>query len=172
MRTALTIAGSDPTGGAGLQADLQTFAAHRVRGVSAVTAIAVQTLTALVRVEPLAADLVAAQIDAALADRGADATKIGMLATCAIVEAVADAIERHHLTNVVIDPVMTATVGGALLDPAGRRTSCATGCWRSGTVVTPNIVEAPRRSRGSRFGTRPISSRPRADSSISARARR
>ena len=85
MRTALTIAGSDPSGGAGIQGDLKTFAAHGVFGTSAITAITVQNTLGVTRVVALAADLVAAQIDAVISDLGADATKIGMLANAGLV---------------------------------------------------------------------------------------
>src|SRR5690348_14399274 len=105
MRTALAIAGSDSGGGAGIQADLLTFAAHGVFGLTAVTAITAQSSERVDRVVPLASDLVAAQIDIVVSDFGAGATKIGMLATAPIADAVADAIERHGLANVVLDTV-------------------------------------------------------------------
>ena len=93
MRTALTIAGSDSGGGAGIQADLKTFAAHGVFGTSAITAVTAQNTLGVVAWQALPADLVTAQIEAVAGDIGADAVKIGMLATAAIVEAVAAAIE-------------------------------------------------------------------------------
>ena len=117
MRTALTIAGSDSSGGAGIQADLKTFAAHGVFGLSAITAITAQNTLGVLRAEPLTPDLVAAQIDAVAADLPIHATKIGMLANAAIIEGVAAAIERHRLPHVVLDPVMIAKSGAALLDP-------------------------------------------------------
>ena len=116
MRTALTIAGSDSSGGAGIQADLKTFAAHGVFGTSAITAVTAQNTLGVTRVETLSPDMVAAQIDAVATDIPADATKIGMLSTAGIVEAVAAAIERHQLTNVVLDTVMVAKSGARLLD--------------------------------------------------------
>src|SRR5881394_1257792 len=94
MRTGLTIAGSDPSGGAGIQADLKTFAAFGVYGASAITAITVQSTKGVDGVAPLSADLVTAQIEALAGDLDIAATKIGMLATSAIVEAVAAAIEE------------------------------------------------------------------------------
>ena len=116
----LTIAGSDPSGGAGLQADLRTFAALGVWGTSAVTAITVQDGRRVSRVEPLEAGLVAAQVEAALSDPGADAVKTGMLATGAIVEAVASVLRAARSTRLVVDPVLAATSGTPLLDAEGR----------------------------------------------------
>src|SRR5512143_1138857 len=97
MRTALTIAGSDPGGGAGIQADLKTFAAYGVYGASAVTAITVQNTLGVEAIAPLSADLVTAQMEAIAGDLDVRATKIGMLATAAIVEAVAAAITALDL---------------------------------------------------------------------------
>jgi hydroxymethylpyrimidine/phosphomethylpyrimidine kinase len=141
MRTALTIAGSDPSGGAGIQADLKTFAALGVYGTSAITALTVQNTRGVTRVEPVAAELVAAQIDAIVADLGADAVKLGMLANAAIVLAVADAIARHALERVVADPVMAATGGHILLDAQGR-VAFRERLMPLAAVVTPNALEA------------------------------
>src|SRR4051794_23387979 len=102
MRTGLTIAGSDPSGGAGIQADLKTFAAFGVYGASVITAVTVQSTKGVEGVAPLSADLVTAQIEAIAADLAIDAVKIGMLATAAIVEAVAAAIEELDLPLVVV----------------------------------------------------------------------
>ena len=151
MRTALTIAGSDSGGGAGLQADLKTFAAHGVYGLTAITAVTAQNTEQVAAVLPLPPDLVAAQIDVVVADFGAAATKIGMLATAAIVEAVAAAIERHGLANVVLDTVMIAKGGAALLEDD------AIAVMRSrlfplASVITPNIPEAARLT-GQRIAT-------------------
>jgi hydroxymethylpyrimidine/phosphomethylpyrimidine kinase len=116
MQTALTIAGSDSGGGAGIQADLKTFEAHGVFGTTAITAITAQNTLGVTRVHALAPDLVVAQIDAVIADLGAHATKIGMLANAEIATAVADALRRHQLMHVVLDPVMVAKGGAPLLD--------------------------------------------------------
>ncbi len=116
MRTALTIAGSDSSGGAGIQADLKTFAAHDVFGMTALTALTAQNTTGVRRVMPVPPDMVAAQIDAVVEDIRPHATKIGMLATHAIIDVVADAIARHALRNVVLDTVMVAKGGARLLD--------------------------------------------------------
>jgi hydroxymethylpyrimidine/phosphomethylpyrimidine kinase len=141
MHTALTIAGSDSGGGAGIQADLKTFAAHGVFGTSAITAVTAQNSLGIALAVALAPELVVAQIDAVVSDFGADAVKIGMLSTADIVVAVADALVRHQLTNIVLDPVMVATSGESLLDAS------ATGLLRSrllplAAVVTPNTAEA------------------------------
>src|ERR1700680_4045754 len=111
MRTALTIAGSDPSGGAGIQADLKTFAAFGLYGVSAITAITVQSTLGVEAVAPLSADLVSAQIEAVAGDLTIHATKIGMLGTAAIVEPVAAAIEELDLPLVVVDPILVSTSG-------------------------------------------------------------
>jgi hydroxymethylpyrimidine/phosphomethylpyrimidine kinase len=111
MRTALTIAGSDSSGGAGIQADLKTFAAFGVYGASAITAVTAQSTKGVEAIAPLPADLVTAQIEAVAGDLAIHATKIGMLATAAIVEAVAAAIEELELALVVVDPVLVSTSG-------------------------------------------------------------
>jgi len=141
MRTALTIAGSDSSGGAGIQADLKTFAAFGLYGASAITAITVQSTKGVEAVAPLAADLVTAQIEAVAGDLALHATKIGMLATAAIVEAVAAAIEELELPLVVLDPVLVSTSGERLLDPDGVQTLCME-LMPLARVVTPNIPEA------------------------------
>src|SRR5437867_3266774 len=141
MRIALTIAGSDPGGGAGIQADLKTFAALGVDGASAITAITVQNTMGVEAVAPLTADLVTAQIEAIAGDLSIDATKIGMLATAAIVEAVAAAIAELELPLVVVDPVLVSSNGERLLDEDGVQALCAELLPRA-RVVTPNIPEA------------------------------
>jgi hydroxymethylpyrimidine/phosphomethylpyrimidine kinase len=141
MHHVLTIAGSDSGGGAGIQADLKTFAAHGVYGASAITAITAQNTARVVAVHVLPPAMVSAQIDAVAADMRLDAVKTGMLATAAIVDAVAAALVRWRLPHVVVDPVMVAKSGDSLLDEdaivavRGRLLPlCA--------VVTPNRREA------------------------------
>jgi hydroxymethylpyrimidine/phosphomethylpyrimidine kinase len=141
MATALTIAGSDPSGGAGIQADLKTFAAFGVYGASAITAITVQNTLGVDGVAPLSADLVTAQIEAIAGDLELHATKIGMLASAAIVEAVAAAIAELELPLVVVDPVLVASSGDRLLDEDGVHALRAELLPRA-RVVTPNIPEA------------------------------
>jgi len=141
MRTALTIAGSDPSGGAGIQADLKTFAAFGVYGASALTAVTVQSTRGVDGVAPLSADLVTAQIEALAGDLDIAATKIGMLATGAIVEAVAAAIEELELPLVVLDPVLVSSSGSRLLDDDGVA-ALREALIPLARVVTPNIPEA------------------------------
>ena len=141
MPIALTIAGSDPSGGAGIQADLKTFAAFDVYGASAITAITVQSTRGVESVTPLEADLVSAQIEEIAGDLAIDATKIGMLATAAIVEAVAAAIKELELPLVVVDPVLVSTSGTRLLDDDGVR-SLGRELMPLARVVTPNLPEA------------------------------
>ena len=141
MRTALTIAGSDSGGGAGIQADLKTFAAHGVYGTSAITAVTAQNTLGVMAWQALPADLVTAQIEAIASDIGADAVKTGMLANAAIVEAVAAAIESLELPLVVVDPVMIAKGGDRLLEEeavAAMRTQLLPRAH----IVTPNVPEA------------------------------
>ncbi len=141
MRTALTIAGSDSGGGAGIQADLKTFAAHGVYGTSAITALTAQNTVAVTAVHVAPAAFVVAQIEAVLADLGCDAAKTGMLATADIVSAVAAAVTRLAIPNLVVDPVMVAKSGDHLLAEnavmAVRRELLP-----AARVVTPNIPEA------------------------------
>ena len=141
MRTALTIAGSDSSGGAGIQADLKTFAALGVYGTSAVTSVTAQNTMGVIATSPLSADLVTAQIEAVAGDIAVHATKTGMLATAAIVEAVAAAIDALDLPLVVVDPVMVSTSGARLLDDDGIEMLKVELLPRA-LVVTPNIPEA------------------------------
>lgn len=141
MRHALTIAGSDSGGGAGIQADLKTFAAFGVYGVSAITAVTAQNTRDVTAIAPLPADLVRAQIDAIASDVRVDATKIGMLASAAIVQAVAAAIEELTLPRIVLDPVMVSSSGQRLLDEDGVRALRFELLPRA-CVITPNIPEA------------------------------
>jgi hydroxymethylpyrimidine/phosphomethylpyrimidine kinase len=141
MRVALTIAGSDPGGGAGIQADLKTFAAFGVYGVSAIAAVTVQNTLGVEAVAPLSADLVTSQIEAIAGDFSIDATKTGMLATAAIVEAVAATIAELDLPLVVVDPVLVSTSGERLLD-ADAVQAMITELLPRARVVTPNVPEA------------------------------
>jgi hydroxymethylpyrimidine/phosphomethylpyrimidine kinase len=141
MHTALTIAGSDSGGGAGIQADLKTFAAHGVYGASAITAVTAQNTLGVMAALPLPADIVAAQIEAVAGDIGIHAAKTGMLATAAIVEAVAAAIETLEIPLVVVDPVMVAKSGAPLLADEAVAT-VKSELLRRAHVVTPNVMEA------------------------------
>ena len=149
--SALTIAGSDSSGGAGIQADLKTFAALGIYGTSAITAITAQNTVGVIEMLPLSADFVTAQIEAVAGDITLHATKTGMLATAAIVEAVAAAIEALDLPLVVVDPVMISKSGARLLDDDGIQVLRAELLPRC-AVVTPNIPEAEVLS-GRRIGS-------------------
>ena len=141
MRIALTIAGSDSGAGAGIQADLKTFAAHGVYGVSAITAVTAQNTTGVMRAEPMQADLVTAQLEAVMSDFGAHAAKTGMLANAAIVEAVAAAAQDLELPFLVVDPVIVSSSGDLLLDDEGVL-ALKKELLRRAHAVTPNIPEA------------------------------
>jgi len=141
MQTALTIAGSDSGGGAGIQADLRTFQAHGVFGTSAITAVTAQNTLGVRAVQVLDPAMVASQIDAVADDFSVAATKIGMLATSDIIRVVSLALGRYHLGPIVLDPVMVAKGGDSLLAEE------AVAALRNillprATLVTPNIPEA------------------------------
>lgn len=141
MPTVLTIAGSDSSAGAGIQADLKTFAALGVYGTSAITAVTAQNTLGVTAVHEMPPGIVAAQIDAVVTDIHPDAVKTGMLASAPIVEVVAAAIAERDLPNLVVDPVMVAKGGDRLL----REDAVA--ALREfllplATVVTPNLPEA------------------------------
>ena len=140
MHTALTIAGSDSGGGAGIQADLKTFAALGVYGTSAITAVTAQNTLGVRGWEAVSESLVVAQIEAVVEDIGADAVKIGMLATAGIVRAVERAIVRLGLRRIVIDPVMIAKGGDRLLQEDA--VTALRALLPHAHVVTPNIPEA------------------------------
>jgi hydroxymethylpyrimidine/phosphomethylpyrimidine kinase len=138
---ALTIAGSDSSGGAGIQADLKTFHALGVYGMSAVTALTAQSTQGVSGIVAIDAAFVAEQIDATVRDIPPDAVKTGMLANGAVVEAVAEAVDRHRFPALVVDPVIVATTGALLLDPSGIEGIRALLVPRA-TIVTPNAPEA------------------------------
>lgn len=138
---ALTIAGSDSGAGAGIQADLKTFAAHGVYGTTAITAVTAQNTLGVFAFDVLSPPLVRAQIDAVAADLPPRAVKTGMLATAAIVETVAAAIRDLRLPQVVVDPVMISKSGARLLDDQALAAVKAA-LLPHAAVVTPNIPEA------------------------------
>jgi hydroxymethylpyrimidine/phosphomethylpyrimidine kinase len=137
----LTIAGSDSGGGAGIQADLKTFALLGVWGMSAITSVTVQNTRGVSGVSDVPADVVAAQIRAVAGDIGVDAAKTGMLSNAAIVEAVAEAVSEARISNLVVDPVFVSKHGHPLL-----RTDAVDALRRRivplAAVVTPNLPEA------------------------------
>ena len=138
---ALTIAGSDSGGGAGIQADLKTFAAHGAYGVSAITAITAQNTQGVSDVEVLSARIVRAQIEAVAKDFDVRAAKTGMLAVASVVHVVADAVRALRIPNLVVDPVMLAKSGDALLQ-ADALDALRRALLPLATVVTPNLPEA------------------------------
>jgi hydroxymethylpyrimidine/phosphomethylpyrimidine kinase len=138
---ALTIAGSDSSGGAGIQADLKTFSALSVYGASVITALTAQNTQGVIAIHNVPADVVAAQIDAVFSDLAIGAVKIGMLSQAATIEVVGQGLGRHGAKNIVLDPVMVATSGDRLL------TADAVGALRKllipqALVLTPNLPEA------------------------------
>ncbi len=143
---ALTIAGSDSGAGAGIQADLKTFAALGVYGTSVITAITAQNTRGVTKIEELRPELVAAQIDAVIDDIGAQALKTGMLANSQIINTVAEKICEHRLKNLVVDPVMVAKGGDRLLRQDAIE-ALRTRLIPLAMVVTPNIPEAEELSR-------------------------
>ncbi|HWT14558.1 MAG TPA: bifunctional hydroxymethylpyrimidine kinase/phosphomethylpyrimidine kinase [Patescibacteria group bacterium] len=138
---ALTIAGSDSGGGAGIQADLKTFAAHRVHGLSAIAALTAQHTRGVTAVHAPPATFLRAQIDACFDDFRIGAVKLGMLATAEIIDAVADALEHAQPAAIVLDPVMVATSGAKLLEDAALD-ALRTRLVPLATLITPNIPEA------------------------------
>lgn len=145
---ALTIAGSDSSGGAGIQADLKTFTALGVYGASVITAITAQNTTGVQAVLTLPADIIAAQIASVASDLAVSAIKTGMLADSTTVETVADGLARFADVPLVVDPVMVATSGDVLLAPDAID-AVRTRLFPLATVVTPNLHEAARLLEGS-----------------------
>ncbi|WP_299415022.1 bifunctional hydroxymethylpyrimidine kinase/phosphomethylpyrimidine kinase [uncultured Sulfitobacter sp.] len=143
IRNVLTIAGSDPSGGAGIQADLKAFAANGVYGMAAITALTAQNTQGVRGVELVAPTFVQAQIDAVFADVRVDAVKIGMIATAEIALAVAKALSDHQQIPIVLDPVMVAKGGAPLLQDDAME-ALRTALVPLATVLTPNLPEAAR----------------------------
>ena len=141
MRTALTIAGSDSGAGAGIQADLKTFAAHGVYGTTAITAVTAQNTRGVVSFTEVAPELIRQQIEAVMTDLGTDAAKTGMLASAGAVEAVARAISDFDVPFLVVDPVMIAKSGDSLAANDAVE-AMKTSLLPKAFVVTPNIPEA------------------------------
>ena len=141
LPVALTIAGSDSGGGAGIQADLKTFAALGVHGTSAITAITAQNTVSVTDIFELPTRIIVAQIDAVVTDLGVEAVKTGMLASSKIIEAVANAIEAHGIRNLVVDPVMVAK-GGAKLLRDDAIDALRARLLPLAAVITPNLPEA------------------------------
>src|SRR3954447_3964340 len=143
MKTALSIAGSDSSGGAGIQADLKTFSVLGVYGMSAITAVTAQNTLGVKKVVEMEPEFVRLQIDTAAGDITADATKSGMLSSVALIEVVADCISRNKLQPYVCDPVMVAKSGDALLKPEAVDAMIKK-LFPLAAVVTPNLLEAAK----------------------------
>lgn len=137
----LTIAGSDSGGGAGIQADLKTFSALGCFGTSAITALTAQNTTGVRAIHAIPPQMLRDQIDAVVEDIGADAVKIGMLHASDIVHTVAQALERHGLTQVVLDPVMIATSGAVLIENEAVQ-ALVQALFPRALLITPNLDEA------------------------------
>jgi hydroxymethylpyrimidine/phosphomethylpyrimidine kinase len=138
---ALTIAGSDSGGGAGIQADLKTFSALGVYGASVVTALTAQNTRGVQAIHDVPPEFVAEQIDSVFSDLSVDAVKIGMLSQPAVIVAVAAGLERHGAEKIVLDPVMVATSGDRLLAPEAIETLLSVLVPKA-LIVTPNLAEA------------------------------
>lgn len=141
MKTALTIAGSDSSGGAGIQADLKTFAAHKVYGMSVITALTAQNTSGVYAIADTSAAMVSAQMEAVFCDIFPDAVKIGMVSSGDIAGAIADGLEKYKPSNIVIDPVMVSTSNAALMAD-GVHKIMADRLFPLADIITPNIPEA------------------------------
>ena len=154
---AVTIAGSDSSGGAGIQADLKTFSALGVYGASVITALTAQNTQGVRAIHDVPADFITAQIDAVFSDLEVNAVKIGMLSQTATIEAVAKGLDRHRAKNIVLDPVMIATSGDRLLAAdavAAMRASLYPACAGrdAQSARSSGVAGACSRAFGSRNG--------------------
>ena len=141
MKTALSIAGSDSSGGAGIQADLKTMTLNGVYAMSAITALTAQNTTGVLAISEVTPDFLAQQINAVFEDIRPDAVKIGMVSSSQLIEVIADRLKAYAATNVVVDPVMVATSGSRLIAEDAVATLSHT-LLPLATLVTPNIPEA------------------------------
>jgi len=141
MKRVLTIAGSDSGGGAGIQADLKTFMAFGVHGMSAITALTAQNTLGVQGIFEVSPEFVRMQIESVMTDIGADAAKTGMLSSAGIVRTVAEAVRAFRIPNLVVDPVMVARSGDPLLAEDARR-AIRDELLPLATVITPNLFEA------------------------------
>lgn len=143
MKKVLTIAGSDCSGGAGIQADLKTMTAHKVYGMSVITALTAQNTTGVYGVHDAGAEFVGAQLDCVFTDIFPDAVKIGMVSNIETIEMIADKLKAYDAKNIVIDPVMVSTSGCALMSPDAMGTLMER-LLPLGDIITPNIPEAEK----------------------------
>lgn len=159
MRTALTIAGSDPSGGAGIQADIKTMAANGIYAMGAITALTAQNTTGVYGIMEVPPEFLSAQIETAATDIPPDAVKIGMIPSRKHAEAVAGCAARLSLANIVTDPVIISTSGSSLI-PDGDVGALADALFPLSTIITPNIPEAERLSE---FGAGTIGTKARVE---------
>ncbi len=143
MKNLLTIAGSDCSGGAGIQADLKTFAAHGTFGMSVIVSVVAENTARVIDIQDVTPDMIGKQIDAVFEDIEVDGVKIGMLSTPACMRAVAEKLKQYKPKNVVVDPVMYAKNGCALMNPDAVDTLIET-IIPLADVLTPNIPEAEK----------------------------
>jgi len=143
MKTALSIAGSDCSAGAGIQADLKTMTMNGVYAMSAVTALTAQNTTGVTGICPVPPDFLEQQLDAVFTDIPPDAVKIGMVASRELIAVIARCLRRYGAKNIVVDPVMVATSGSSLIEPDAV-TALQRELFPQATVITPNIPEAER----------------------------
>ena len=141
MKTALSIAGTDPSGGAGIQADLKTITMNGVFAMSAITALVAQNTTGVQEIVEMTPEFLGQQIDAVFEDIPPDAVKTGMVASCGLIETITERLRFYRAKNIVVDPVMVATSGGRLISQEAVET-LKTHLLPLATVVTPNIPEA------------------------------
>lgn len=141
MRTVLTIAGSDCSGGAGIQADLKTFAAHRLYGMSVITALTAQNTTGVYGISEVSPEFVGQQIDCVLNDIPPNAVKIGMVSSAEIIRTIAVKLRDHGVSNLVVDPVMVSTSGSRLLSD-NAMDALMNQLIPLAAVITPNVPEA------------------------------
>lgn len=140
MKTVLTIAGSDCSGGAGIQADLKTMTAQGVYGMSVITALTAQNTTGVYDILEVSKEFVGKQLDCVFTDIFPDAVKIGMVSNTAIIEIIADKLEEYQVKNIVLDPVMVSTSGSNLLEKEAKD-SLINRLMPLATLITPNIPE-------------------------------
>ena len=141
MNTALTIAGSDSSGGAGIQADIKTMTANGVYAMSAITALTAQNTTGVTDIMEVTPEFLAEELDRIFTDIYPDAVKTGMVSSSALIETIADKLTAYHTRNIVVDPVMVATSGAKLISDDAIGT-LKTKLLPLATVITPNIPEA------------------------------
>lgn len=141
MKKVLTIAGSDSSGGAGIQADIKTITAHKMYAMSAITALTAQNTTGVYGISEVSPQFVAQQIDCIFNDIRPDSVKIGMVSSSAIIETIVEKLREHSAEKIVVDPVMVATSGSKLISDEACDTLISK-LIPIATVITPNIPEA------------------------------